>query len=162
MILSFFYVQVTRCYLPGFRPIGFSVLEKKRKIHFQHGGHLGFPIETILAIFVLQVTPMLLTEFKVNWFFGSSEEAKNRFSRWPRNNFSYFDLHVTPLLPTKFQVNLPFSSGEEVKNRFSSWPPRRLSWILLRNDSSYLIYKSPRCYQVSNQLSFWLRRRSEK
>ena len=35
---------------------GLSVQEKKRKIDFQdgcHGGHLGFPIGTILAIFDL-------------------------------------------------------------------------------------------------------------
>ena len=75
--------------------IGLSVQEKKRKVDFQDGGHLGFPIGTILAIFDLQVTPMLSTQFKVNKPFGSGEEAKNRFSRWPSwisdpNDFSYF------------------------------------------------------------------------
>ena len=43
---------------------------EKRKIDFQdgdHGGHLGFPIRTILAIFDLQVTPMLPTKYRVNW-----------------------------------------------------------------------------------------------
>ena len=72
------------------------------KIDFQdgcHGGHLGFPIGMILAIFYLQVTPMLPSKFGVNWPFGSGEEAKNRFSRWrpwwpswisDRYNFSYF------------------------------------------------------------------------
>ena len=82
--------------------IGLSVQEKKRKIDFQdggHGGHLGLPIGTILAIFDLQVTPMLPSKFGVNWPFSSGEEGKNRFSRqrpwrpswisdW--NNFSYF------------------------------------------------------------------------
>ena len=75
---------------------------KKRKIYFQdggHGGHLGFPIGTILAIFDLKVTPMLPTKFRVNWLFGSGEKAKNRFSRWrpwrpswnsDQNDFSYF------------------------------------------------------------------------
>ena len=42
---------------------------------------------------------MLTTKFWVNWPFGSGEEAKNRFSRWPlwqpswisdRNDFNYF------------------------------------------------------------------------
>ena len=54
-----------------------------RKIDFQdgcHGGRLGFPISLILAIFDLQVTPMLPNKFGVNWPFGSEEEAKNRFS----------------------------------------------------------------------------------
>ena len=54
-----------------------------RKIDFQDGGygdHLGFQIKTILAIFDLQYTPMLLpTKFRVNWLFGSGEEAKFRF-----------------------------------------------------------------------------------
>ena len=72
------------CFLPSLN--GLSVQEKKRKIHFQdgrHWGHLGFPIRTILAVFDLQVTPMLPTEFRVYWPFGSGEEAKNRFSKWP-------------------------------------------------------------------------------
>ena len=57
--------------------MGFSVQEKKRKIDF----HLGFLIGTSLAIFDLQLTPMLPTKFQVNKLFGSGEEAKNRFSR---------------------------------------------------------------------------------
>ena len=81
---------------------GLSVEENKQKIDFQdgrHGGHLGFTIGMILAIFDLQVTPMLPSKFGVNWLFGSGEEAKNRFSRWrpwrpswisDRNDFCYF------------------------------------------------------------------------
>ena len=81
------------------KSIGLSVQDKKRKIDFQdggHGGHLGFPIGTILANFDLQVTLMLPSKFRVNWPFGSGIEGKNRFSRWrpswisDRNNFSYF------------------------------------------------------------------------
>ena len=70
-----------KCFLPSLEAIGLSVQEK-RKIDFQdggHGGHLGFPIGTILAIFDLQVTPMLPSKFGVNWPFGSGEEAKNIF-----------------------------------------------------------------------------------
>ena len=71
------------------------------EIDFQdggHGNHLGFPIGKILAIFDLQVTPMLPTKFQDNMRFGLGE-AKNRFSRWPpwqpswiddRHDFSYF------------------------------------------------------------------------
>ena len=50
--------------------IGLSVQEKRRKIDFQdggHGGHLGFPIGTVLAIFDLEVTQMLRTKYRVNW-----------------------------------------------------------------------------------------------
>ena len=75
-----------------------------RKIDFQdggHGGHLGFPIGTILAIYDndLQVTLMLPSKIEVNWPLDLGEEAKNRFSRWrpwrpswisDRNDFSYF------------------------------------------------------------------------
>ena len=45
-----------RCFLPSFKSIGLSVQEKKQKIDFQagrHGGYLGFPIGTIIAIFDL-------------------------------------------------------------------------------------------------------------
>ena len=57
----------------------------KSKKKFQdsgHGGHLGFPIRMILAIFDLHVTVMLSTKFQLNWPFGSEEEEKNRLSRW--------------------------------------------------------------------------------
>ena len=43
---------------------------EEAKIDFQdghHGGHLGFPIGTILTSFDLQVTPMLPTKFRVHW-----------------------------------------------------------------------------------------------
>ena len=72
---------------------------RSEKIDFQDGGHLGFPIGTILAIFVLQVTLILPSKFGVNWPFSSGEEAENRFSRWlpwrpswisDRHNFTYF------------------------------------------------------------------------
>ena len=90
------------CFLASLESTGLSVQEKKRKIDFQdggHGGHLGFPIGKILAIFDLQVTLMVPSKFGVNWPFGSGEEAKNIFSRWrpwrpswisDRNDFSYF------------------------------------------------------------------------
>ena len=54
-----------------------------------HGGHLLFLIGTILAIFDLQVTPMLPAKFKVNKPFDSGEEAKNRFSSWPPCHFGF-------------------------------------------------------------------------
>ena len=82
----FFIYKSPRCFLPSLESTGLSVQEKKRKIDFQdgcHGGHLGFPIGTILAIYDLQVILMLPRKFGVNWPFGSGEEAKNRFSRWP-------------------------------------------------------------------------------
>ena len=46
---------------------------EERKTDFQdggHGGHLGFLFGTILAIFVLQVTPMLPTKYPFKWLRG--------------------------------------------------------------------------------------------
>ena len=88
------------------------------KIDFQdgcHGGHLGFPIGMILAIFDLQVTLMLPTKFQVNWSFGSGEEVKNRFSRFPTGMIlAIFDLQVAPMLPTiSSQLAFRFRSRSE-------------------------------------------------
>ena len=66
---NFFIYKSPRCFLPSFKSIGLSVQEKKRKVHFQdggHGSHLEFPIGMILAVFDLQVAPMLATKFHVN------------------------------------------------------------------------------------------------
>ena len=105
-ILATFALQDTL--IPSFKSVGLSVQEKKRKIDFQDGGHLGFPIGMILAIIDLQVNwgYFWSTSYQVSfsWPSGSREEANNRFWRWPpqwpswisdRNNFSYFDVQVT-------------------------------------------------------------------
>ena len=52
---------------------------EEAKNSFQDGGHLEFPIGTILAIFDLQVTLMLPTKFQINWLLGLGEEAKKIF-----------------------------------------------------------------------------------
>ena len=81
------------------------------------GSHPGFPIQTTLAIFDLQVTLMLPTKFRVIWPFCSGKEAKYRFSRWPSlMHFGFpigkilaiFALQVTPMLPAKFRIKWPF------------------------------------------------------
>ena len=86
----------------------------KRKIDFQDGGHgslLGFPIGTILAIFDLQVTPMLPTKFRVNWHLGLEKKRKIDFQDSHHGShlrftigtiLVIFDLQVTPMPPTKF------------------------------------------------------------
>ena len=88
--------------------IGHSVQEKKPKIGFKdycHGGHLGFPIGTILAIFDLL---MLATKFKS---IGCSvQEMKQNIDFQGGGHFGFpigtilaiFDLQVIPMLPTKF------------------------------------------------------------
>ena len=80
--LLFLIYKSPQCFLSSYKSVGPSVREKKRKIDFQdggHGGHLGFRIGTMLAIFDLQVTPMLPTWFQINWTFDL--EAKNTFSK---------------------------------------------------------------------------------
>ena len=92
---------------------------EEAKNNFQDGGYLGFPISMILAIFVLQVTPMLPTKYPVNLPFGSGEEAKNRFSRWrpswisDRNDFSYFCSTSHP------------DASYQVSSQFAFWLRRR-------------------------------------
>ena len=102
---------------------GFSVQEKKRKIDFQdggHGGHLGFLIGKILAIFDLQVTLMVLSKFGVNWPFIQEKKRKIDFQDgghgghlgFPiRTILAIFNLQVTLMLPTKYQVNWPRGVG---------------------------------------------------
>ena len=50
--LAFFDLQVTTMLSIKFSAIGLLVQEKKRKIDFQDGGHLGFPIGTILLLLI--------------------------------------------------------------------------------------------------------------
>ena len=50
------------------------------KKDFQDGGHHGFLIKKILAIFDLQIALILPTKFPGNWHFGSGE-VKDTFSR---------------------------------------------------------------------------------
>ena len=73
MIIAIFDLQVTPMLPSNLESIGLLVQEKKRKIDFQDGGHLGFPIGTILATFDLQVTPMLPSKFGL-WFRRRSEK----------------------------------------------------------------------------------------
>ena len=115
---------------------------------------------------------MLPTKFQVKWRFGSGEDAKNSFSRWPpqgpswisdRNKFSFFFINVTPMLPTKF-CQLAFWFRRRLENKFSRWPTWRQSWISDWNDFSCFQYTShpDASWQVSSKLVFWFGRRSEK
>ena len=93
----FFIYKSPWCFLPSFESIGLSVHKKKRKIDFQDGRHLGFPIGTILAIFISTSYPDVSYQFSNQpalWFRKISE--KKRVSRWPPswisnpNNLSCF------------------------------------------------------------------------
>ena len=130
--------------LDKFESAGLSVQEKKFNIDFQDGGHLGFPLRTILATFELQVTSILPIKFPVNCFFGLGEKGQNR-PAWisDQNEFSY--------------------SGEEVQNRFSRhlWHP---SCISDQNNFSYFWSTShpDASYHVFSKLAFRFRTRSAK
>ena len=117
----------------------------------------------ISAIFDLQVTPILLTKFRVYWPFGSGND-QNKFSRWrqwwpscfsDRNDCRYFLSASHPDTSSQVSVNWPVGSGEEAQNRFSRWRPCQPFWISDRNDFSY--FRSANhpgtSYQVSVGLS---------
>ena len=86
-------------------------VEAKNRFSRCHGGHLGFPIGMILAIFDLHVTLMLPSKFGGNWPFGSGEEAKIDFQDGGHLGvqigtiLAIFDFQVTPMLPTKYRIN---------------------------------------------------------
>ena len=120
------------------------------KIDFRdsgQGGHIGFPIRTILAIFDLLGWPgCFLPNFKSTGLLFQENERKVDFQDGSHSGqlefqiktiLAIFDLQVTLMLPTKFQINLPFSSGEEVKDRRSRWQTWWPSWIQDQNDFSY-------------------------
>ena len=96
----------------------------KQISHGCHDSHLGFPIRKNYVIFYLQVAPILCTKIWVNWPFGSSGEAQNRFLRWWTwrpfwifnwNDFCYFWSTSCPKQPNKFGLNWPFNSKEDSK-----------------------------------------------
>ena len=164
IILAISVNKSLQCFLPNFMSVCLPFQEKKRQIAFQdgdHGGHLGFRIRTVLAGFDLQDTTILPTTIQANWH---SVQEKKRSLGFPIGTIlDIFDLQVTPILPTEIQVNWPFGSEEEAKNRFSRWLPRRPSWISDRNDFNYFRLTSHPdvSFQVSSQLAFLFRRRSE-
>ena len=72
-------------------------------------GHTGFPIGSILAIYDLQITPMLPTKFQANWPFGSGES-------WifDRNDFCiFFFFYKSPRCFLPFRGNCPRGVGGE-------------------------------------------------
>ena len=75
-------LQVTLILPTKFESTGLSVQEKKFKINFQDGCHLGLLMGTILAIFDLQIILIFTTKFQVNCHFHLGEEVQNRFSKW--------------------------------------------------------------------------------
>ena len=69
----FFIYKLSRYFLPCFQSTGLSVQKKKGKIDFQDGHHLGFPIGTILAIFISTSLLDASHQFQISWPFGSGK-----------------------------------------------------------------------------------------
>ena len=142
----FFIYKSPRCFLSSFKSIGLSVQKKKGKIDFQEGRHLGFPIGTILAIFISTSHPNPSYQFSNQlalWFRKISEKKSFKMAAmmaildFRSKQFKLLDLQVTQMLPTKFRIKWPFSSGEAAKYRYSVWLSWRPSWISDRDDFSY-------------------------
>ena len=69
ILVGFIIYKSAQYFLSSFKSFGLSVKEKYIKIDFQDSGHVNhieFPIEIILSIFDLKVTPILPTKFWVN------------------------------------------------------------------------------------------------
>ena len=124
------------CFPPSFKSTGLSV-QKKRKIDFQDGGHLGFLRGTILAFLTYKSLWYFLPRFKSISLLVQEKKPKIDFQDGPHSHhlgfqdgchgpqlwfpigtiLAIFDLKVIPMLPTKFRVNWPFGSGVELKKK---------------------------------------------
>ena len=122
--------------------MAFRFRRSSTKIDFQdgsHGGHLGLPTETILAVFDLQVSPIFPSKFESVGLLVQEKKRKIDFEDGDHVGFpiktilAIFDLQVTKILPTKFQVSWLFNSGDEGQSRFSRWPPWQPSWVSDKN-----------------------------
>ena len=108
--------KLSQYFLPSFESIGLLAKVKKPKTDCQdvgHGSHLGFQIETVSAIFNLQVDPILPTKFQVNWPIHSGKKLKIDFQDGGQGShlgflfgtmLAIFYLQVVMILPTKFRV----------------------------------------------------------
>ena len=140
-ILAIFDLQVTPMLPTKFQvnwPFGTGEEAINRFQDGRHGGHLGFPVGTVLSYFWSTCHPdasYLVSSRRL----GSGGEAKNRFSRWPPswisdcNNLAFVDLQVTPMLPIKFPVNL-FNGCRKCEKLAEGWTDGlwttgdRISW----------------------------------
>ena len=162
-------VQVVQYFQASLESVDFSV-QKKFKTDFQdssHGGHLGFRIWMILAIFDLQVTPLHPTVSSQLTFWLRRRSQKQIFRmdtmaaildfwlEW----FMLFLIYKSPrcFLPSFKSTGLLVQKKGKIDLQDESWNSDR-------KDFSYFWSTShPNAsYQVSSQLGFWFRRRSGK
>ena len=158
MILATIDLQVTSILPMNFESIALSVQEKKFKTDFQdgrHGRNLEFPFATIWAIFYLQVTPRLPTKFRVKWPF-SSEEGKNRFSRWPPSWISNWNDLTICISTSHPNASYQFSNQlalwfRKISDKKSFKMAAMVVILDFRSKQFKLfkIYKSPKCFLPS-------------
>ena len=94
------------CFLPSFKSFGLFDSGEEAKNRFSrwlphHSGHLGFLIRTILAIFYLQVNPMLPTELQVNW--PSLQEKKPNIDFQNGHHGGYLGFPIKKILAVSDQ-----------------------------------------------------------
>ena len=109
--------------------------DRKRKIYFQdagYGGHLGFLIGMILAMFSLQITPILRPKFKS---LSDKEKKLNidfknggcgSYLGFPIKTISVVFVYKLPL-PSFGSIGLS-SQEKKFKVHFSRLPPWQPSW----------------------------------
>ena len=111
----------------------------------------------ILAIFYLQVIPMLPTKFGINWPFRSEVDFQDGGNGghlgFPMGTIlATFYLQVTPMLPTKFQ-----SSGlsfQEKKRKIDFRDGGHLGFQIGTSLAVLSTSHPDASYQVSSQLAF--------
>ena len=118
-VLAIFDVQVTSMLPTKFQS---NFRRRSKKIDFQNGSHLGFPIGTILVIFLIYKSPRcFLPSFKSIGLSVQGKKGKIYFQDGSRhcylgfpnrNDLAIFDLLVHPIFPNKFQASWTFGSGE--------------------------------------------------
>ena len=118
-----------------------AVWVEKSKIGFQdggYGGHVGFPIGMILAIFHLHVNLLLHYKFQLNLHCGLQEDVQNRLSIWrlwrpswivDRHNFSSFPSRSCPVATEQISAQIDQGLGRDVIKWFSRWELWCPSWI---------------------------------
>ena len=154
-----------------------TALVEKSKTGFQgggYGGHFGFLIGMILAIFHLHVNLLLLCKFQLNSPCGL-RDVQNRFSRrrlrrpsWisDRHDFSSFLSRRCPAATEQVSAQIDQRFGKRCRRLIfkmaAMWRP---SWIFDRlvNFSFFVSTRRPDAHhQVSTQLDHSLKRRCTK
>ena len=89
-------MKLSRYFLSSFESTGFSVREKKRKIDFEDGGYLGFPIWTFYLFLIYMLPWCFLSRFESIGL--SVQEKKWKIEFQIGTNLLFFYLQVIPML----------------------------------------------------------------